>query len=86
MCQKNIFGFQIAMNNLLRLQQEQTAKNLFRESSNHFEIRSPESVGLDKFVKVHVEELGGNAKMPSEVEALGKVDHAVFVMWILFYG
>ena len=38
---------------------------------------------LDKFIKVHVQQLSGYTEMAAEIETLCEVDHAVFVLWVL---
>lgn len=53
--QKNILGLEITVNDLLLLQQVQRAEHLFCEAPDHFEGKATESIGLDKFVEVHVE-------------------------------
>ena len=83
MGKKDILRFQIAMNNSMLLQQKKTAQELLRKAADQFQGESTEAVGFDEFVEVHVKELCGYAKMTSKVKALRKVDHAVFVFWIL---
>ena len=82
--QKDIFRLQIAMDNLLRMQQDQCAKHLFRETTYELQVKASEIMGLDKLVEVHPQKFSRNAKMSSEVETLSKVDHAMTTVRIPF--
>ena len=65
------------------LQQQQTAEQLLGEAADNLERETTEGVGLDEFVEVHVQKFSRDAEMTTEVEALGEVDHAVFVLRVL---
>ena len=53
------------------------------ESANNLEGEAAERIGLDKLIKIHIKKFSGDAKMATKIEALGKVDHAMFVFRIL---
>ena len=80
---EDVLRLQIAMNDLVLLKQVQRAEELLGEPSDQFQRESAEGVGFDELVEVHVEELGGDAEMAAEVEAMCKVDHAVLAFWVL---
>lgn len=80
---QNIFGLQVAVNDLLLLQQIQGAEHLLGEAPNHFQGETTEGVGFDELVQVHVQQLGRDAKMFSEVETVGEVHHAVPIFRVL---
>ena len=82
--QEDIFRLQIAMNNLLRMQQDQCAKHLFRETTYELQVKASEVMRLDELVEIHPEKFSRNAKMSSEVETLGKIDHAMTTVRIPF--
>ena len=83
MGKQNIFRFQIAMNDLVMVQQDETLKKLFSESPNELQRETSEVVCLDEFVQVHAEKVSGYAKVAAEVEALVKVNNAVFLVGVL---
>lgn len=83
MCQKDVLGFQIAMNDSVLFKQDQTAQKLLRKSPHNIERETTEGVGLDEFVEIHVKKLSRDTQMTAEVETLCEVNHAVFVFWIL---
>ncbi len=65
------------------LQQKKTAQELLCKATDQFQGESTEAVGLDKLIKIHVEELCGYAEMTSKVETLSEVNHAMFVFGVL---
>ena len=83
MAEEDIFRLQIAMDDLVLLEQVQRAEELLGKSADEFQRETTEGVGFDELVEVHVEELGGDAEMAAEVEAMGEVDHAVFAFGVL---
>lgn len=80
---EDVFGFEIAMDDLVLLEEIERAEHLLRETSNHLDGKAAERVSLDELVEVHVQEFGRYAEVSTEVETMGKIDHAVFVVWIL---
>jgi len=83
MRQENVFRLEIAMDDPVLFKQQQTAQKLLGEAPHYVDREASEGVGLDELVQIHVQELGGDAKMATEIEALCKVDHAVFVLRVL---
>lgn len=86
MPQQDILGLQITVDDLVLLQQVQRGKHLLGEPTNEFEREAAEGIRLDKLVQVHVQEFRRDAEMPSEVEALREIDHAVLVFRVLNDG
>jgi len=71
------------MDDLVLFKQVQRAEELLGKPADEFQRETTEGVGFDELVEVHVEELGGDAEMAAEVEAMGEVDHAVFAFGVL---
>lgn len=71
------------MDDFLGFEQEQTIEHLLCEASDDFQREAFEGVGFDELVEIHIQKLGGDAKMTAEVETLYKVDHAVLVLGVL---
>ena len=84
MAKQNIFGFQIAVNDLVLFEQVEGAEHLFGEASDEFDREPAEGIRLDELIKVHIEKLSGYAKMTTEVEAMCEVNHAMLVLGVLF--
>lgn len=59
---------------------------LYCETSNECRGESCEAVGLDEFVKIDAQELGGDAKMPPEGERFNHLNDIMFVVGILLGG
>jgi hypothetical protein len=57
MCQKNVFGLQIAVNDTLALEKDKGAENLLGKSSNEDQWETLEVVGFDELVEVDTEQL-----------------------------
>lgn len=83
MSQQDVLWLEIAVNDLLRFEKQETTDELLREAADQFEREAPEIVTFDEFVEIHAKQLCGNAQMASEVERLRKADHTVLVMGIL---
>lgn len=83
MGEEDVFGLEIAVDDLVALQQAQAAEHLLGEGPDEAEREATEVVRLDEFVQIHAEQLCGDAKMATEVEGLGKVDEAVLVVGVL---
>src|SRR5688500_2728863 len=84
MAQEDVFWLQVAMDDLLLLQQVEGAEHVLGEPADQLEGEAPEGIGLDELIKVHVQELGGDAKMSAEIEAVGEINHAVLVFRVLY--
>lgn len=82
MSQKDVFGLEIAMNDFMTIQKNETAQQLLGEASNDFQRETTEVVSLDELVKIHVQEICRNAKVTTEVKALIEIHNTVFVFWI----
>lgn len=82
--QQNVFWFKIAVNYLLLLQYNQGTEDLLREAPDDAQRESSKGVGLDEFIKIHVQKFRRYAKMATEVKALSEVHHAVPVVRILY--
>lgn len=80
---QDVFGFQIAMDDLLLLQQIQRAKHLLGEAPNHLQGETPKGVGLDELVEIHVQQFGRDAEMFPEVKAMCEIHHAVPIFRVL---
>lgn len=53
MCQQNVFRLQIAVDDFMLLEQDQSLKQLFRKPSDQLQRESSEIVDLDEFIEVH---------------------------------
>lgn len=80
---KDIFWFEIAVDDLVHLKKKQTAQNLFREPPNEFQGEALEAIKFNELVKVHIKKFSREAKMATEVETLREVDHAMSVCRVL---
>ncbi len=65
------------------LQQVERAEELLGEATDELQGETAELVGLDELVKIHIQELGRDAEVATEIETVGEVDHAVLVLRIL---
>lgn len=83
MSQEDIFGFQIAVNDFVVVKEDETVQELLGKSSDQFQGEASEIMSFDEFVKIHSQEVGRNAKMPAEVEALVEIDDAMLFVWVL---
>lgn|SRR5690242_940711 len=83
MREQNVLRLQIAVDHPLTLQQNQRAQHLLAETADKTRGKALELVCLDELVQIHAKKLGRYAKMPTEVEALRKVDHTMLVVGIL---
>ncbi len=83
MAQEDVFRLQIAVNHLMLLQEIQRAQELLSEAPDKLQREASERIRLDEFIEIHVEQLGRDAEMSTEVETLSEVDHTVFVLGIL---
>ena len=81
--EEDVLRLQVTVDDLVLLEQVQRAQELLGKATNQLEREATESVGLDELVEIHVEELCRYAKMSAEVEAVGEVDHAMFVFGVL---
>jgi hypothetical protein len=84
MCQQNVLGLQIAMNDTLALQHDQGTEHLSAEATNEWKRESLELICLDELVQIHSKKFSRDTQMAAEVETLDEVDHAVLVIGILF--
>lgn len=84
MTQQDVFWLQVTVNDLLLLQEVKRTEHLLREAPDQLETMATELVRLDELVKVHIEELGGDAKMSTEIETVREINHAMPVFRILF--
>lgn len=71
------------MYDFVTLQEHQTAQQLLCKASDKFQRKPSEVVALDELVEVHAKKLSRDAEVTTEIEALGKVHHAVLVLRIL---
>jgi hypothetical protein len=83
MTQQNVLWFKIAVNYLLLLQYNQGTEDLLGEAPDDAQGESSKGMGLDEFIKIHVQKFRRYTKMATEVKALGKVYHAMPVVRIL---
>ena len=67
-------------------EQIEGAEHLLSEAPDELERESAEGIRLDEFVKVHIEKLGGDAEMTTEIEAMCEVNHAMLVLGVLFWN
>lgn len=84
MAQENVLWLEIAVNDLLGVQQYETAQDLLCEAANELERKSLEIMGLDELVKIHAQKFSRYAQMTAEIETLSEIDHAVTAMRIPF--
>ena len=83
MGKKNVFGLQVAVYYTMTFEEYKSMEHLLREAANKLQREAFEIVRLDEFVKIHTKKFSGDAEVTTKVEALCKVDHAVFVLRIL---
>ena len=81
--QQNVLRLQVAVDHALALEKGQGAQHLLGKPTDQREREALELIGLDELVEVHAQKLGRNTEMAAEVEAVGKIDHAVLVFRIL---
>ena len=84
MSEQDVFGFQIAMDDTLALKKNERRENLFGESLDKDKRKALEFMCFDELIEVDPKQFGGNAQVAAEVEGLREVNHAVFVLRILY--
>lgn len=65
------------------MQKHQSAEHLPGELADKFQREALEIVSLNKFVQVHAKEFRRNAKVTTEIEALGEVYDTMFFVRVL---
>lgn len=83
MCKENVLGLQVAVNDLMGFQQDQTTKKLLSKAADQLERKSAEVVTLDELVEIHAQKFSRDAQMTSEIKTLCEADHAMLVLRVL---
>jgi hypothetical protein len=83
MLEQDVLRFKITVHYAVMAHEAEREEHLVREAPNKGGGESDEAICLDKFVKVHAEELHRNTKVTTEVEVFDHLDDLVLILRVL---